>query len=325
MPSREHLAPTHPVVAELVGAERLLLLTHQNPDGDGLGSMLGLRLGLMALGKEVHCVVPEGCPHKFLFLPGADAIQVAPPAGALDCVVALDCDSRERLGHGADVFEQASRTVDIDHHEAEAAFADANWCDGSKAAVALMIVDLLDVMRVELTADIATCLYCGIATDTGVFRFQNTSAEALGAACRLVQAGADPCDIAQQAWERMPVAKARLLGRALDAAQVLEDGALIVAPLAGDDFARAGARPEHTDGIIDELKRIEGFQIIVLLRETAPGNWRVSMRSSSADVASVCRRFGGGGHRVAAGCEIQGRRDDVVARITGEARTALGP
>lgn len=311
------------IVAALGDAQRVLIVAHEHPDGDAVGSMLALRFALVSQGKAVDCALLEPVPARYRFLPGAEAVLTGVPPEPHDCAVALDCDGQKRLAGLEEAFRATPLTISIDHHQAERAFADLNWCDANKAATAVMVREVIAGLGVPLTPDLATCLYAALAADTGVFRFDNTNAEALALAAELVQAGADPADIARRAAEQMPPAKARLLGRALDALQLRCDGALVLATLSLDDFARAGALPEHTDGLVDELKRIEGAQVMALLREEAPGKWRASLRSFGPDVAAVCRRFDGGGHRLAAGCEVSGEGAEVAARITDEIAAVL--
>lgn len=316
--------PSAIVAAELNRAQNLLLLTHQHPDGDGIGSMLALRMALLSLGKTTHCAIPDPCPARYEFLVGSESIATSAPQTEFDCAVALDCDGETRLGSLQDTFRSAPRTIDVDHHEAEQGFADVNWCDGSKAATALMVYDIIRDLPAPMTPDIATCLYTGIAADTGIFRFRNTSVEALALAAELVAAGADPFDIARRINDQSPPEKAKLLGRALSSLSIHHHGTVAIAVLRADDFRDTGALPEHTDGIIDELKRIENTQIVLLLREEAPSHWRASFRSLDADVAAICRRFGGGGHRVAAGCQLEGSAEQVTRRMAAEAGDALG-
>jgi phosphoesterase RecJ-like protein len=312
-------------IADRLGAcGRVLVVTHENPDGDGIGSMLALRLALSRLGCEAVCVLPEGCPKRYQFLPTSETIQTVLPSQAVDCAIALDCDGPGRLADLEQAFFAAPFTLNVDHHAAENEFAQVNWCDGSKAATGLLMLELIRALGVELDASMATCLYCAIAADTGVFRFQNTSPETLRAAADLVEAGANPAEIARRAADEMPFAKARLLGRALASAR-LEAGGVLVATLSLEDFQAADALPEHTDGIIDEIKRIAEARVTMLLREERPGFWRVSLRSQDADVASVCRKFGGGGHRLAAGCELESSAGEATASILREILADLSP
>ncbi|NSW55377.1 MAG: bifunctional oligoribonuclease/PAP phosphatase NrnA [Armatimonadetes bacterium] len=322
----ESLQPTGArVIADrLAGCRRVLVATHENPDGDGIGSMLALRLALSRLGCDAVCVLPQGCPRRYRFLPATETILAEPPPQAFDCAIALDCDAPGRLGDLEQAFFASPLTLNVDHHAAENEFAQVNWCDGTKAATGLMVLELIRAMGVDIDAAIATCLYCAIVADTGVFRFQNTSSEALRAAADLLEAGANPAEIARRAAEEMPLAKARLLGRALASAR-LEAGVVLIATLSLDDFQAAEALPEHTDGIIDDLKRISEARVTMLLREERPGSWRVSLRSQDADVATVCRKFGGGGHRLAAGCELEASPEEVTASVLREILAELFP
>ncbi len=327
-PTSPPAVPAGPSPAELIAralarAGRLLLLTHEHPDGDGLGAMLALCDTLRRLGKHVDGALLEPCPHKYHYLPGADCLLTMPSAADYDCAVALDCDGERRLGALQPAFRAARQTLCIDHHEAEDTFADLNWCDGTQAAVSLMVYDLIGCLGGAVTEQAATCLYSGIVADTGVFRFRNTSARALSVAAALVSAGADPSEIARRVSDQIPVAKARLLGRALEGVACHENGSILVSVLELADFAQTAALPEHTDGLIDDLKRIQGAEIIILVREQAPAVWRVSLRSIGVDVAAICRRLGGGGHRLAAGCELTGPRATVVERLLAESVPAL--
>jgi phosphoesterase RecJ-like protein len=317
------LSPLHAIACELRRAKVVLLLTHEHPDGDGIGSLLALRLALQALGSHPVGVLLQPCPTKYRFLPDADQLLTDLPAHPFDCAVDLDCDGEARLGALLPAFRACPVTISIDHHLAECDFADTNWCDGTAAATGLLIHLLLSYLGVSITPDIATCLYTAIATDTGFFRFQNTSPQALRACADLVAAGADPAYIARQASEAIALPKALLLGRAFASLQLCDD-LLAAAVLTLEDYQAAHALPEHTDGIIDELKRLDGPPIIALLREETPGTWRVSLRSQGPDVAAICRQFGGGGHRLAAGCEIKGDRAAVLNSLQTAISAIIG-
>lgn len=311
------------MAAMLASSSRVLIVTHENPDGDGIGSALALWWSLRQQGKDVHCHLTDACPEKYRFLPGAGALSHEPPHARFDCAIALDCDGADRLAGLLPAFSSALHTCSIDHHNGEHQFADANWVDAGRAATALMVHELLLALGAEVTPEVATCLYTAIVADTGVFRFQNTSAEALGIAGRLVACGADPCEIARRTSDAVPLRKAHLTGRALSAARPYASGRLLVSLLALSDFAQTDSRPEDTDGIIDHLKQIDGPEVVVLAREQEPSSWRVSMRSRTTDVSALCRELGGGGHRLAAGCSVSGSATEVVRRLVGHVEAAL--
>lgn len=322
-PGPAQAPPLHAIAHQLRRASSVLLLTHEHPDGDGIGSMLALHLALQARGSNPVGVLLQPCPAKYRFLPGADQLLTQVPAQSFDCAVALDCDGQMRLGTLLSAFRACPVKLSIDHHLAQCDFADTNWCDGTAAATGLLVHRLLVHMGAPITPAIATCLYAAIATDTGFFHFQNTSAQALRVCADLVAAGANAADIARRASEAIPLPKALLLGRAFASLQLLND-TLAAAVLTLEDYRAAQALPEHTDGIIDDLKRLDGPQIIALLREETPGTWRVSLRSHGPDVAEVCRQFGGGGHRLAAGCEIKGDRMAVIERLQAAVSQMIG-
>jgi len=311
--------------AILSEAARVLIVTHENPDGDGIGSALALRHALRARGKEVHCCLTDPCPEKYAFLPGAEVFTTAAPETEPDCAVALDCDGSARLGRLLPAFERAPVTCSIDHHNGLQRFATVNWVDPRRPATALMVYELLRLLCAEIDADIATCLYTGVAADTGFFRFQNTTPEALAVAGELVGLGADPSGIARRSAEAVPLRKALLTGRALASLGQYVEGRVLVGVLDLEDFVATEARPEDTDGIVDQLKQVAGPQIVILIRESEPRRWRVSMRSQEADVSSVCRRFGGGGHALAAGCSLEGPASEVVEQLVDAAAAALSP
>ena len=323
--SNESASTPAAVAAILSEAARVLIVTHENPDGDGIGSALALGHALRAMGKQVHCCLTDPCPEKYGFLPGAEAFTTTAPETQLDCAVALDCDGSARLGRLLPAFERAPVNCSIDHHNGLQRFATVNWVDAGRPATALMVYELLGPLGTEIDGDIATCLYAGVAADTGFFRFQNTTPEALTVAGELVGLGADPSDIARRSAEAVPLRKALLTGRALASLAQYAEGRVLVGVLELADFVETEARPEDTDGIVDQLKQIAGPQIVILIRESEPRHWRVSMRSQKADVSAVCRRFGGGGHVLAAGCSLEGPASEVVEDLVDAAAAALFP
>ena len=278
---------------------------HENPDGDALGSVLGLSLGLLQLGKRVQALSADPVPRMYEFLPSSQLITTAVPEGPIEIGIALDCDGSGRMRTMEKTICAAEIVIDIDHHASKHVFGDLVFVDPSAAATSAIVLGLLRDLQVQITADIATCLYCGLGTDTGLFRFQNTSAEALRAAADLVEAGADPAAVAQKAYVGKPRSSLALLGRALADLRCHADGAIAVATLSLDDFRAAGALPEETEGIVDHLKTCEGVRVAVLLREEPSGEVRCSLRATDGtDVAVIAVEQGGGGHRAAAGCSL---------------------
>ena len=307
--------------------QTFLLATHEHADGDGLGSLLALHLGLSARGKRSVALIPDALPARYEFLPGSDLVHTGPPAGdeaSAEVAVVLDCDSLSRVAGLRDAVAACPLVINLDHHTNDEPFGDLLLVDPAAAAVGELLYELFTVADWPLDSAIATCLYCAVGTDTGFFRFGNTSPAALRVAAALVEAGADPRDIAERAGTRRSLPAARLLGRALASVQTAVEGRIVAAVLTQSDFAAAGAAAPDTEGIIDQLKVIEAARAALLMREEAPAQWRVSLRAETAgDMAAVARRFGGGGHRAAAGCTIEGDRDQVYAALLAALEPAL--
>jgi len=300
----------------------LTILTHQQPDGDAVGSSLGLRLALVKLGKQVQVACPNPVPDKYQFLPEAETI-LTEVSGQPQVVVAVDADNWSRLGGLEAVIQDANTTILIDHHATNAGGADLDYIDPTAAASAVQIYHLLLALDVVPDADIATCLYCGLATDTGFFTFENTTPEALWIAAELVAAGANPHQIAQQVATRLSLAAAILRGRALASLQTAADGRLVYATLTPRDFALAGADRADTEGIIDTLKSVAGAEVVVLFKADSSGCCHISLRSPSLDVAHIAAQLGGGGHQAAAGAEVAGPLPAVTAKVINSIQQAL--
>lgn len=303
------------------GARSFLCVSHERPDGDAVGSVIALSLALRKLGKRAVAALPDPVPLRYSGLPHADEVLTS-AEGQFDAVLILDCAGADRLGPLQGAVEAAPALAVIDHHQG-AATRPVDFIDPSAPAAGLLVLRLMDALGVALDPEIAANLYVALATDTGYFRYANTSAEALEAAARLAEAGADPHLLAQQTEEAPPLPHRKLLGRALDSAQLLSDGATLIAHLAPQDFAASHAGPEHTDGIISVLRDTAGVTTAALLASQSGATWRVSFRSSSVDVAVVARLLGGGGHAAAAGCEVSGSLGQVRQRVLAALAGAL--
>jgi phosphoesterase RecJ-like protein len=302
----------------LLAARRVTLACHLNPDGDALGSTLGLALALERSNREVVTLCQDAVPPAYGFLPGSDRMLTEPPHGwEPDVAVGLDCDTEPRLGAVAPFVLNAPVVIDIDHHTGSGPFGDIRVLDPTASSTSQQVFYLLRAMNIDLDRDIATCLLAGIMFDTGAFRFSNTSPETLEAGARLVEAGAQPHNIAREMFENRPFASLKLLGRALVGARV-QDG-IVWSVLTRRDFRETGAEESETDGIINHLMATRDVRAAVLLRETGHGV-KASLRSRPPiDVAVVARAYGGGGHVLASGCTIDRPLDEaakeLIARI----------
>jgi phosphoesterase RecJ-like protein len=297
------------VVEALRSNDRFLITTHENPDGDALGSLLATKLALDQLGKDAVMyltgVVP--LPREYVFMELASLRRGTLPADAAERVlVAVDCAKADRLGTDTDLIARAPLTIDIDHHHDNTRFGDVNLIVPDASSTGEVLSDVFRELGVGLTPEIAEALYIALVTDTGRFQYTNTTPKALRLAADLVESGADVHRIFQGVYESVEFAKLKLLARALDRAAVYEGGALVVSFLLRTDFREVGAAEPYSEGIIDYLRAVEGAEMAVLIREPPRSDGptrRVSLRSSidELDVSAIARKSGGGGHRQAAG------------------------
>src|SRR5687768_16953256 len=287
---------------EIENASTVLIGTDLNPDGDALGSAMALSLHLdnLAISNEVVC--HHAPPPNLQFLPGVQRVRQEPTEPKHDLGVILDLDSTERLGNTAPFFESCSRTVVIDHHVPHEAPGDLRIIDTTASAAAVILSRILIELEAEITADMAICLLTGIVTDTGSFRFRNTTPESLHLSALLLERGGDINKVSEEIFQRKPLSGARLLGALLQDFILECNGRLCWGALRLQDFEASDAGDEDTEGFVNELLSIDTVQIAALFREPKQRKIRVSLRSrGDFDVAEVAREFGGGGHRNAAG------------------------
>jgi phosphoesterase RecJ-like protein len=289
---------------------------HINPDGDALGSMLGLALALEALGKTVVCLCADPVPQAYRFLPTSERVVKQPPKGwKPDVAVGLDCDAEHRLGAVAPFIVGAPCVIDIDHHTGSGPFGHIRVLDPTASSTSQEVFDLLPHLGVAFSRDLAVCLLAGIIFDTGAFRFSNTSPRTFEAGAQLVAAGADPDTIHQNMFDNRPFSNLKLLGRALTTAQ-MDDG-IAWSALTRKDFKETDAEETETEGIITNLMAIRGVRAAALFRETAHGV-KVSLRSRNGiDVAAIARHFGGGGHTKASGCTVEKPMPEAMSEVLG--------
>ena len=288
--------------------DRFLLVTHENPDGDALGSLLAMKLALDGLGKdsEMYLYGDAPLPREYGFMPLQGLLRKPPDDAAERVLVALDCANEQRLGPDETLLEQTPLTIDIDHHHDNSRFGDINLVVGDASSTSEVLRDVFAELDVELTPEIAEALYIAVVTDTGRFQYTNTTPKALRLAAELVEAGADVHRVFQGVYESVEFAKLKLLARALERTQVYEGGRLVVSYLLRSDFTELSAAEAYSEGIIDYLRAVEGAEMAALIREPPRRDGpvrRVSLRASNdeLDVSAIARLSDGGGHRQAAG------------------------
>lgn len=314
--------PWAEAVALLTQADEVLLACHVGPDGDALGALLGLGLGLARRGARVTCSwgeEPTVVPEVYAHLPGQELLvppSQAPAAPPL--LVTLDCSSADRLGSLADRVATAGRVLVVDHHGSGAAFGDVRLVDPGAAATVVLVTELLDRLGVPLDVELATCLYTGLVTDTGSFRHASTSPQVHALAARLVAAGVRPDEVARRVWECAPFGYLQVLGAACGRAvldtEALGGRGLVWTLVRAADLAGAGLGLADVEGIIDVLRTAREAEVAVVLKEGPDGRLRVSTRSrGGVDVGAACAALGGGGHRFAAGFTSA---EDAAATLT---------
>lgn len=309
---------------EVAGAQSVLIGTHMNPDGDALGSALALShyFDQEGISHEVLCNNPA--PANLKFLPGVERVRQTPQKKDHDLGIMLDLDALPRLGGPAAYFEELPRLIVIDHHVPIEAPGNLRIVQVEAPATALILADLLVALGAEITPDMATCLLTGIVTDTGSFRFRNTNAEALHMSAYLLERGGDINLVSEEVFQRKPLASARLLGFLLERMTLEEDNRIAYGGLTFEDFAVTSANDEDTEGFVNELLSIDTVQIAALFREGKRGRVRISFRSRDGyDVAAVAQEFGGGGHRNAAGCSMEGHLQEVIAAVVPRLKACL--
>src|SRR3954451_7129747 len=313
------------VLDALRGNDRFLVVTHENPDGDALGSMLGMTLGLRELGKDVvmHLAGEAPLPGEFGFLPLDELRRQLPDELDERVLLAVDCANERRIGPDRDAIDGARLVLNVDHHHDNSRFGDANLIVADASSTAEIVRDLLAALGVDLTPEIAEALYVGLVTDTGRFQYANTSPKALRLAAELVEAGADVHGIFQHVYETLQFAKLKLLARALERAQLFEGGRIVISYLVKEDFAGMRAKEPYSEGIIDYLRAVEGSEMVALIREPPRGEGparRISLRSShdEVDVSAIAAQSGGGGHRQAAGFSSEEPIEAIIDFIRRE-------
>jgi phosphoesterase RecJ-like protein len=313
-------------VADAIRAsDRFLLVAHENPDGDALGSILGAKLALEALGKDsVMFLSGElALPQEYSFL-DLDGLRRDLPADAGErTVLALDCANASRTGLPPEFLSSVPLVLDVDHHHDNSRFGHVNLIVPDASSTGEIVRDLVAELGVGLTAEIAEPLYVALVTDTGRFQYANTTPKSLRLAAELVEAGVDVHRVFQGIYESVEFAKLKLLAKALERAELFEGGRLIVSFLVRTDFDELGVGEEYAEGIIDYLRAVDGTEMAATIREPPEppeADRRISMRAASdeLDVSAIARKRGGGGHRQAAGFSSPESVDEIKAFLREE-------
>ncbi len=311
------------VVQLIEQQQRFMITSHIRPDGDGLGSGLALYWMLRDLGKEVDVVLRDRVPPAYNVLPASELVVVQDDVTEkYDAAFIIECSDVDRPGLSSlkDQF-----VVNIDHHSTTVPFGDINWIDATAAAVGEMIYNLCKALGVEVTKEIAECIYTALLTDTGSFHFSNTTERTLKIASELVRRGVEPARISQALFYSGPLSKVKLLGLVLSNIERDESGRIAWITMDRATMYEADACEEDSDGIVNHALSIGEVEAVAFFKELTPGFYRISLRSKGKNnVAKVAELFGGGGHRNAAGCRIEGDFEEVKRRVIEGLQNCVG-
>lgn len=298
---------------------------HMRPDGDCIGSQLGLALALRAEGKKVTVWNHDAIPQKYKFLPGTDEFEKPRRGEKFDCVIATDCASFERLGKVGECIGERKVFINIDHHVSNTRYADVNWVSPREPSCGELIFRLLKVARWPITKPIADLLFTAVSTDTGSFQYATTRPGTFHTGAELVTRGANLAKICDEVYQSYPVSRAKLLKHVYSKFRLADHDRIAWFWLKQKDFNRTGAESDDTEGLIDHIRAIEPVVVACVFEEVEPEMTRISLRSKSAavNVSEICKQFGGGGHPAAAGARIAGTPLATQRKVIAAVKKAL--
>ena len=307
----------------LLDRRRFLITSHARPDGDSIGSQLAMAYALDALGKDVRLINADPAPLHYMEFPGLERIEIARTFQHTDVDAVIVMESGDLKRTGVDGLD-GRFVVNIDHHQGNSFYGSLNWVDESAAACGEMVFDLVEALGVPLTIEIATHVYLAILTDTGSFHYSNITPKTFEICRQAVLAGVNPAAMARRVFDQNSFGKLKLIGALLDAMELIDEGRLAVLYLDDAMLAACGCTHNDTEGVINLPLTAREIQAVAFFKVSADGTVRVSMRSKyDVDVRVVANHFGGGGHKNAAGCTVDGPYAEVRAKLLVELRQAL--
>ncbi|MFZ5868600.1 MAG: DHH family phosphoesterase [Thermodesulfobacteriota bacterium] len=303
-----------------------VIATHVNPDGDALGSLLGLALALADMGKNAFPVLADKIPEMYHFLPGQERLVTDPssinPAPAW--IICVDAAEQHRVSGDLPTFVGQARVINIDHHPTNPLYGDVNLVDPSATSTAEMVHEVLKEAGYHLTPDVGMCLYTGLITDTGGFRFSGVNSRTLSVGAEMLASGFDSYKVTLHLFEEFPLGRLQLERLMLERIEVLIDGQVIVSTLYNDDFSKLGLEHSDAENLVSRLREIRGVEVGLLITEQTDGFTRVSLRSKNhVDVARLAKSLGGGGHRRAAGLRTDLPPTEIKKKIEELLREAI--
>lgn len=311
------------VLEEIKKAQKIVILTHESPDGDAIASSLSVMHAVSQLGKKAAVIIPE-YSKCFEFLPGAENIIAESDEKNYDLAISVDCSDLKRLVGAKEYFETAKKTIQIDHHSVNAMFADLNYVDPVAPACCQVLIAMFEYYGVEITKEIATCILTGIITDTGGFQWGGVTPETFEFAAELIRKDAKIKEICRKILRNKTKAHCELERIIYNRMEFFEDGKVALTYLTLEDYEKVNAQMGDDEGLVDILRDIEGVEVAVLLKEKEGNGFKGSLRSNeTVNVSDICLLFGGGGHPGAAGCFIPGTVEQVKIKIIDAVRREL--
>lgn len=300
----------------------IVVFTHENPDGDAIGSCLAMYMVLKEMGKQVDIVIPK-FPKTFKFLPSSDEVVTEPSLDKYDLGIALDCADIKRLDDPTETFLKCETRVNIDHHTSNGMFGDLNFVNPVAPSCAQIVTSILQYYKIDITNDVATCLITGIITDTGGFRYEGVTSETFEIASSFLENGVNISRVYKESLSNISREKFEARKLAANRIEFLEDGKIAYTYMTKEDMNNLNVARSDLEGIVENGRDVEGVEVSIFLYETDKG-YKASLRSNSyVNVSDVCLLFNGGGHIRAAGCTLACPLDEAKSKILKEIRRVL--
>jgi len=324
---RANLRPLESVMEAIRTAKSIALICHVSPDGDTIGSAMALRQGLLQLGRPITMFCQDPIPEYLSFLPGAEGFRLPENVAEGECfdlLLCVDVSDEKRMGRCAELCSRARHTAQIDHHDTNTCFCEANCVDGDAPACALIAYELLERLGCRITPEIALCLAVALSTDTGHLVYNSTTPEAFHAMGELVEAGAPMAEAYRRLYRERPPRQVALLAKALETLTFHHAGRITSIQLTRKDFEDCGALNEDAEIIVNYGLDVKGVRMCVFARETEEGAVKLSMRAvEPSKVSGVAQSFGGGGHAQAAGATVELPLDEAVRQVVARMKEEL--
>ena len=311
------------ILEEIKKANTIVILTHESPDGDAIGSSLAMEKALRDMGKEPDVIIKE-YPRIFNFLPNANKVKEETDVEKYHLAISLDCADLKRLV-GKESFEEAKKTIVIDHHGSNTMYGDINFVNPVAPACCEILIGMFTYFNIDINIELGSCILTGIITDTGGFKYQGVTAETFEFTAELLRKGVNVSEIYQKALETKTKANFELMQKTINRIEFLENGKVTFTYITNQDEKEVNAEPGDHEGLVEVGRDVEGVEVSVFIRQKDnEDKYKVSMRSSNyVNVSDICYIFGGGGHPKAAGCLIQGNIEQVKEKIMKEIKKVL--